>query len=127
MNIPTNTPSKVVQTIIGVGIALCFCIPIAAFLVIQKLFNNLYIFLCQFNYTRMFKMIAKTILFTLLAVVCVFTLKISVTAYSEFDEAREQYKSEGECIKKLIAQGHERIDIGTSNGTCYYIPNGYYK
>lgn len=47
--------------------------------------------------------------------------------HSEFEETRANYKSEGECIKKLIAQGRERIDIGTSNGTCYYIPNGYYK
>ncbi|MCX3354612.1 MULTISPECIES: hypothetical protein [Enterobacteriaceae] len=54
-------------------------------------------------------------------------LPIPVTAYSEFEETRANYKSEGECIKKLIAQGRERIDIGTSNGTCYYIPNGYYK
>lgn len=122
-----TTPVETLQKIIGVGIGLCICVPIAAVMLIQKLLTNLYIFLCKFNYTRMFKMISKIVLYSLLLVVCVFTFKVSVTAYSEFDEAREQYKSEGECIKKLIAQGYERIDIGTDNGTCYYIPNGYYK
>ena len=34
---------------------------------------------------------------------------------------------EGECIAKHIAQGVERIDIATKDGTCWVETNGYYN
>ena len=42
-------------------------------------------------------------------------------------EEMATYKAEGECIAKHIAQGVERIDIATKDGTCWAETNGYYN
>ena len=41
--------------------------------------------------------------------------------------ASEQYKLESACVREKIAQGVERIDIATKNGTCWVEDNGYYN
>lgn len=41
--------------------------------------------------------------------------------------ASDQYKLESACVREKIAQGVERIDIATKNGTCWVEDNGYYN
>lgn len=55
---------------------------------------------------------------------------VGTFAYNEvasvYLPAVAQYNQELACVDAMLSRGHERINIGMSDGSCFVAPNAYY-
>lgn len=63
-------------------------------------------------------------LFAVLVIIC--SIILGVAAHAKMELVQEQNRKELSCVSTLISHGIARKDIYRSNGTCSYVPNGYF-
>ena len=69
----------------------------------------------------------KLIKISLLVAAVGVTYPLMDLAYAAFKSEQALVHNEHKCVAELIAQGVQRIDIATGNGTCWDEENGYYN
>ena len=73
------------------------------------------------------RILTKVTNYSMCALLLILVIKGWMVSFDDYNEAKQQYRSEMECVAKLISNGVERINIATHNGTCSVKTNGYYN